>query len=140
MLIDGPEIPLKQLAAERAWFTLGVADIDSIASHLRAPPDVKSHDGTLLDAGVKLTQHVLQCGEGKALDIMSQRIKVMDDSCTVIDEFMELDEAAKNLTAEDEKKLKTEKRDLIDKQHDFHTFKQAFHARRAAVRARDGAG
>ena len=104
MLIDGPEIPLKQLAAERAWFTLGVADIDNIASHLRAPPDVKSHDGTLLDAGVKLTQHVLQCGEGKALDIMSQRIKVMDDSCTVIDEFMELDEAANNLTAEDEKK------------------------------------
>ena len=38
------------------------------------------------------------------------------------------------------KKLKTEKEDLMDKQHDFHTFKQAFHARRAAVRARDGAG
>lgn len=91
--------PLEVVAAKQGWWNLGVSDLKMVAAHLGVDMADKP---TLAKALVTLTQQVLDIDEEAAMALLVGRLVKMREDAPMVDELLEVDEASKLLTREDE--------------------------------------
>lgn len=138
MLLEGGERPLPALAAERAWWSFDLPLLRRIAGHLQI--DIpRDNSGALLPTLAAMTMSVLQCDEDAALELLAQRIALLESFTERLDELLELDEASKCLTAEDEQVLQAEKQSMQHRQAAFNDFSKAYFAKKAERRSASSA-
>ena len=122
------------VAAKNHFWDLGITDLQFIAQHLEISiPDKPS----LLDVLVVLTTEILQISEDAALDILAPRLNKLTKghSQTAVDQFMELDEASKLLTREDEEELHKEQEKQREAQDRTMSFLNEFKEKKKAIKA-----
>jgi hypothetical protein len=132
MVLGPDEAPLSVVAARNAWWSLDLASLKEVAGHLQLPVPAQS---SLFDALVIMVRGVLQNTEEEALAILAQRLVSLDGGQECVQELLEVDEAAKVLTFEDEKVLKKEQEAGKERQNNYHIFAAEYVAKKKAVRA-----
>ena len=98
-------LPLKVVIARYAWLDLGVGILKKIAEHLKvAVPKTASAWETML----VMTMKVLSLSEEEATGILAARVtKKKGDAC--VEELLQMDEASKLLSREDEDQFDKDK-------------------------------
>lgn len=125
--------PLQKVAARQGWWALGVADLQPIAKHLDiALPDKPS----LAEALVGMMQATLGVDEEGALTLLAGRLVVMPQhEAPVVDELLELDEASKLLSREDEAEMQKEQQRQVQKRANHQgSFVQEYQERKTRIR------
>ena len=129
--------PLKVVAAQNHWWSLALPDLKVIAAHLGIQLQPKSG---LLDALITMTMDVLQCSEENALDIVKPRLKPSKHPDTsAVDELLEMDEAAKLFTKEDEEVLEKEQKKHREAKERTEDFARDYQEKRKTARDARGA-
>ena len=125
--------PLPRLAAKNHFWDMGIADLKLVAKHLGIELPAKA---SLSECLIAMTMSILECSEDGAFTYLAPRLfskHAVDQG--IVSELLELDEASKLLTREDEEELHKEQKrqhDLAERESDF---KQDFKERRKAHRA-----
>ena len=128
------EQPVKTIAARCAFWMLGPAVVNIIASHLRVAMDGCS---TSTEKLLRLIQEVLECSEGDALHILQKRLPGYDVQDDFTDEFLLLDEALACLAKGDEDQVKSAQAKDRTRRSAYETFVCEFRQCKAAYRERN---
>ena len=131
MIVEGASTDLHVLAAEKAWWAMGVTLLTKIAQHLMVELPANAR---LFQVLLALTRHALECSEARALELLALRMRKLDDYASTMQELMQVDEAAKCLTVQDEKEFNDTKKDVAATRQELQDFENEFAERRRAVR------
>ncbi len=125
--------PLANIAADQAWWKLDVSALKDVAKNLGiAVPGQAS----LMDTLLCMTKAVLGIQEEEAMALLGSRLVALKSDAPVVEELLEMDEASRLLTREDEQELaKEQKRQRAEQEaHDefAESFKEVKRRHRAA--------
>ena len=95
-------VPLQVVAARQAWWELGVETLKTVASHLGIKVAPKA---TTWETLLAMTMKVLGVDEEHATAILASRVTRKTGDKSAVDELLQLDEASKLLSREDEADL-----------------------------------
>ena len=132
MFLKGDADTLEVIAARSAFWTLDLASLMDVAGHLGAPVPSGS---SLLDSLLIMIRHVLQNTEEEAMGIIAQRLVALDGGQECVQELLEVEEAAKLLTNEDEKVLKQEQEAGQERRNRYQAFAAEYSEKKRAARA-----
>lgn len=127
-IAEGPSVPLVVAAAKNAFWQLGMSSLVLVAAHLQIP---LSPGDSLLDVLVTMVSHTLNLTTVEALTLVEKRLVVLENSTDFVSELMDIDEAAKVFTQEDEQRLKQEQSSAADRQAHAAEFARNFSERRS---------
>ena len=102
-IIEGDKpVPLQVIAAKQAWWDLGVETLKSVASHLQIKVAPKA---TMWDTLMTMTMKALGVDEEGATAVLARRVVRKPGDRSAVEELLQLEEASKLLTREDEADL-----------------------------------
>ena len=135
VLEKGRPVPLAVALAMRGWVNLGITDLHNIAAHL--PNSNWQDDWDEVDALENLTRQQLKCSSRDALARVHHRfcgVNLDDDGVT---ELMNVDEAVKCLSRQDEKEVFNTQKKLKVKVAEQEQVQRRYKDRVAETRSKD---
>ena len=120
------DLPLKIVIARHAWLDLGVDILKRIALHLGVSVPVKASSWETM---LVMTMKVLEVDEEVATGILAKRVTKRTSGNACVEELLQMDEASKLLSRDDEEKLdqdKVKQRKLqAEEEEVFREYKEA---------------
>jgi hypothetical protein len=132
LFADGAEASLLEIAAQEAFYNLGISFLSRLADHIGCELSAGT-SGNLCATVCTLVKFVLECSDEATMHYVAKRFQVNDHAAIFMNACLDLDECLEVLDIHDARKIHEQQKEAKTSLADLKLFEKDFAERRRAI-------